>query len=114
MATLKAYDRRLDAAASVLGARTGARLARVTLPIIMPGIVSAFIFAFGTSFDDLTLSLFVSGGLFTTLPKQMWDDALLKVSPSLAAVSVLLFLGVLAVMALSYSARTLVAKRRLA
>jgi len=114
MATLKSYDRRLDAAASVLGARTGARLTRVTLPIIMPGIVSAFIFAFGTSFDDLTLSLFVSGGLFTTLPKQMWDDALLKVSPSLAAVSVLLFLGVVAVMALSYAARAMLAKRRFA
>nr|WP_283254349.1 ABC transporter permease [Ramlibacter paludis] len=114
MATLKSYDRRLDAAASVLGARTGARLTRVTLPIIMPGIVSAFIFAFGTSFDDLTLSLFVSGGLFTTLPKQMWDDALLKVSPSLAAVSVLLFVGVLAVMALSFGARALLTKRRFA
>lgn len=111
-ATLKSYDRRLDAAASVLGARTGARLTRVTLPIIMPGVVSAFIFAFGTSFDDLTLSLFVSGGLFTTLPKQMWDDALLKVSPALAAVSVLLFGGVLLVMALSYTARHLIAKRR--
>lgn len=111
-ATLKSYDRRLDAAASVLGARTGARLTRVTLPIIMPGIVSAFIFAFGTSFDDLTLSLFVSGGLFTTLPKQMWDDALLKVSPSLAAVSVLLFAGVLAAVFLSYGARAVMAKRR--
>ncbi len=113
-ATLKSYDRRLDAAASVLGARTASRLGRVTLPIIMPGIVSAFIFAFGTSFDDLTLSLFVSGGLFTTLPKQMWDDALLKVSPSLAAVSVLLFAGVLVVMALSYGARAFLAKKRFA
>lgn len=113
-ATLKSYDRRLDDAASVLGARTPARLGRVTLPIIMPGLVSAFIFAFGTSFDDLTLSLFVSGGLFTTLPKQMWDDALLKVSPSLAAVSVLLFVGVVVLMALTYGARAGLAKRRFA
>lgn len=113
-ATLKSYDRRLDAAAAVLGARTGARLGRVTLPIIMPGVVSALIFAFATSFDDLTLSLFVSGGLFTTLPKQMWDDALLKVSPSLAAVSVLLFAGVLLVMAAAYLARAGLARRRFA
>jgi len=113
-ATLKSYDRRLDAAASVLGARTASRLSRVTLPIIMPGIVSAVIFAFATSFDDLTLSLFVSGGLFTTLPKQMWDDALLKVSPSLAAVSVLLFAGVLVVMGAAYLARATMRKRRFA
>jgi putative spermidine/putrescine transport system permease protein len=113
-ATLKSYDRRLDAAAAVLGARTGSRLVRVTLPIIMPGLISAFIFAFGTSFDDLTLSLFVSGGLFTTLPKQMWDDALLKVSPTLAAVSVLLFAGVLMVFALTHVGRKAVARRRFA
>lgn len=113
-ATLKSYDRRLDAAASVLGAGTTARLSKVTLPIIMPGIISALIFAFATSFDDLTLSLFVSGGLFTTLPKQMWDDALLKVSPSLAAVSVLLFVGVLLAMAAAYLARVVMNKRRFA
>ncbi|MFV0678152.1 ABC transporter permease subunit [Variovorax sp. tm] len=113
-ATLKSYDRRLDAAAAVLGARTASRLSRVTLPIIMPGIVSAVIFAFATSFDDLTLSLFVSGGLFTTLPKQMWDDALLKVSPSLAAVSVLLFVGVLVVMGAASVARAAMRKRRFA
>ncbi|PUA19092.1 ABC transporter permease subunit [Glaciimonas sp. PCH181] len=113
-ATLKSYDRRLDAAASILGARTSTRLRMVTLPIIMPGVVSAFIFAFVTSFDDLTLSLFVSGGLFTTLPKQMWDDALLKVSPSLAAVSVLLFAGVLFLMAATYLVRNRLAKRRFA
>jgi putative spermidine/putrescine transport system permease protein len=43
-----------------------------------------------TSFDELTIALFVTGGLTTTLPKQMWDDALLKVSPILAAVSTVL------------------------
>jgi putative spermidine/putrescine transport system permease protein len=38
------------------------------------------------------VALFVTGGLFGTLPKQMWDDALLKVSPTLAAVSVVLLI----------------------
>ncbi|MGO4330252.1 ABC transporter permease subunit [Cupriavidus sp. 2TAF22] len=104
-ASLRSYDRRLDDAASILGANTLTRLRRITLPIIAPGVLSAFIFAFVTSFDDLTLALFVSGGLFTTLPKQMWDDALLKVSPSLAAVSVLLFGAVLAIIAVSYLLR---------
>jgi putative spermidine/putrescine transport system permease protein len=112
-ATLKSYDRRLDDAASVLGARTSARFSAITLPIIMPGVMSALIFAFVTSFDDLTLSLFVSGGLFTTLPKQMWDDALLKVSPSLAAVSVLLFAAVLTLMAISLFIQGRMSKRRL-
>ena len=37
-------------------------------------------------------ALFVTGGEVTTLPKQMWDDALLRVSPTLAAVATLLLL----------------------
>ena len=47
-------------------------------------------FAFIISFDELTISLFVTGGEVTTLPKQMWDDALMRVSPVLAAVATLL------------------------
>ena len=56
--------------------------------------MAAFLFAFVTSFDELTIALFVTGGLTTTLPKQMWDDALLKVSPTLAAVSTVLIVFV--------------------
>ena len=51
------------------------------------GLLAAFLFAFVTSFDDLTVSLFVSGGSSATLPKQMWNDLLLQVNPTLAAVS---------------------------
>lgn len=109
-AALRSYDRRLDNAASISGASVLTRLRLITLPIIAPGILSAFIFAFVTSFDDLTLALFVSGGMFTTLPKQMWDDALLKVSPTLAAVSVLLFLAILLMIAVSYLLRRRSAK----
>ena len=43
---------------------------------------------------ELTIALFVTGGLTTTLLKQMWDDALLKVTPTLAAVSTVLIVFV--------------------
>ncbi|MBB4424910.1 putative spermidine/putrescine transport system permease protein [Bradyrhizobium sp. CIR48] len=90
MAVLRHHDWRLEQAASTMGARRVATLRRVTLPLIRNGLVAAYLFAFVTSFDELTVALFVTGGLFGTLPKQMWDDALLKVSPTLAAVSVVL------------------------
>jgi len=90
MAVLKNYDERLDQAASSLGASRVRTLYHVTLPLIRGGLVAAFLFAFVTSFDELTIALFVTGGLTTTLPKQMWDDALLKVTPTLAAVSTVL------------------------
>ena len=94
MAVLKNYDERLDQAAWSLGANRTRTLYHVTFPLIRGGLVAAFLFAFVTSFDELTIALFVTGGLTTTLPKQMWDDALLKVSPTLAAVSTVLIVFV--------------------
>ncbi len=92
LAVVKGYDQRLDMAAWTLGANRRQTLTRVTLPIIRSGMIAAFMFAFIISFDELTIALFVTGGEVTTLPKQMWDDALMRVSPSLAAVATLLLL----------------------
>ncbi len=90
MAVIKGYDTRLDHAAWTLGATRAKTFWYVTLPVLKSGMIAAFMFAFITSFDELTISLFLTGGEFTTLPKLMWDDALLKVSPTLAAVATLL------------------------
>lgn len=90
MAVLKNYDQRYDNAAWSLGANRWRTLRHVTLPLLKGGLLAAFLFAFVTSFDELTLSLFVSGGMQATLPKQMWDSAILQVNPLLAAVSTLL------------------------
>ena len=94
MAVLKNYDERYDLAAWSLGATKVQALRRVTLPIIRGGLFSGFLFAFITSFDELTIALFATGGLTTTLPKQMWDDAILRVTPTLAAASTLLLVFV--------------------
>lgn len=87
MAVLKTYDSRLDLAAATLGATDVQTLRRITLPLLRPGIVSAFLFSFIVSLDELPIALFITGGLSATIPKQMWDEAVLKISPSLAAVS---------------------------
>lgn len=92
MAIIKNYDIRLDHAAWTLGATKARTLWHITMPIIRGGLIAAFMFAFIISFDELTIALFVTGGEFTTLPKQMWDDAILRVSPTLAAVATLLLL----------------------
>lgn len=88
LAVLKGYDWRLDEAAATLGARRLSILRRVTLPVIKGGLIAAFLFAFIWSFEELTVAIFVGGGLKTTLPKAMWDDMLLQVNPTVAAVSV--------------------------
>jgi putative spermidine/putrescine transport system permease protein len=94
MAVLKNYDYRLNQAAASLGASPPRVLWHITIPLIRSGLIAAFLFAFVTSFDELTIALFVSAGAATTLPKQMWDDAILKVSPTLAAISTLLLVFV--------------------
>jgi putative spermidine/putrescine transport system permease protein len=58
------------------------------MPLIKSGLFAAFIFAFLSSFEELTVALFIGGGLKSTLPKQMWDDVTLQVTPTLAAASV--------------------------
>lgn len=87
VATFRTYDFRLDQAAYTLGADRRRTFLRVTLPILASGFAAAFIFAFVHSFEELTVAMFLGGGLKSTLPKQMWDDVLLQVSPTLAAAS---------------------------
>jgi putative spermidine/putrescine transport system permease protein len=101
MAVLKTYDDRLDQAAWSLGASKWKALTEITVPQIKGGMVAAFLFAFITSFDELTISLFITGGSTSTLPRQMWNDLLLQVNPTLAAVStvVLVFVTVFIVLA---------------
>lgn len=92
MAVLRNYDTRLDLAAQSLGASPWATLRFVTFPILGAGLMSSFLFAFATSFDELTIALFASGGLNATLPKQFWDEVTLQISPVIAAVSTCLFI----------------------
>lgn len=96
MAVLRNYDTRLDLAAQSLGAGPWATLRFVTFPILGAGLMSSFLFAFATSFDELTIALFASGGLNATLPKQFWDEVTLQISPVIAAVSTCLFIFIAA------------------
>jgi len=100
-AVLKTYDQRLDQAAATLGANRVRTLTGVTIPLVKGGLVAAFLFAFITSFDELTIAIFVSGGIKTTLPKQMWDDMILQLNPTLAAVSVVVLVVVTAMLLLA-------------
>jgi len=101
MAVLATYDDRLDQAAATLGASRWQTLRRVTLPVIKAGLASAFLFAFVTSFDDLTIALFVTGGAVSTLPRQLWSDLLLQINPTLAAVSTLVLVFMIALLVIN-------------
>ncbi|MER9770154.1 ABC transporter permease subunit [Mesorhizobium sp. M0189] len=91
-ATLANFDRRLERAALSMRANPMQTLARVTLPLIMPGIIGGAVFAFIHSFDEVVISSLVSGLSIRTLPLKMWENMRHQIDPTIAAVSSLLVL----------------------
>jgi ABC-type spermidine/putrescine transport system permease subunit I len=105
MAVLKNYNERLDQAAWSLGANKLQTLRHITFPLILPGLIAAYLFAFVISLDELTIALFVSGGQTPTLPKQMWVDAIFKVNPMVTAVSTVVLVFVTSLILVAEVAR---------
>lgn len=89
-ATLQGFDQNLVRAAASLGANPLSAFLRVTLPIIAPGIVSGGLFAFGTSFDEVVVTLFLASPSQTTLPRQMFAGIRENISPAIAAAATIL------------------------
>jgi putative spermidine/putrescine transport system permease protein len=100
LATFKGHNWKLDAAASTLGAGRLRTFWHVTLPLVASGLAVGFVTGFLQSFEELTVAIFVGGGIKTTLPKQMWDGILLQVSPIIAAASVVVLIVVIAMFAI--------------
>lgn len=87
-AGLRDFDRGLEQAAEGLGASRTRTLLRITLPLLRPSLVSAGLLAFISSFDELVVALFLAGPNMT-LPKKMFDNILMEIDPTIAAVSVM-------------------------
>jgi putative spermidine/putrescine transport system permease protein len=71
--SLRNLDRRLELAAESLGARPARVLFTVTLPLLVPGLVSGWLFAAILSFNEFTASLFVTSQRTQTLPVAMYN-----------------------------------------
>jgi len=99
MAGLRDFDRGLEQAAEGLGASRWRTLTRITLPLLRPSLVSAGLLAFISSFDELVVALFLAGANMT-LPKKMFDNILMEIDPTIAAVSVIQILLVSLVLVL--------------
>lgn len=106
-AVLRRFDRSLEQAAASLGASATRTLFSITLPLVWPGVASAFIFAFLAAFDDLIIAIFMSAPGATTLPMLMWTDIHFNITPRIAAVGVLFLLVTVAAVALASIGRRL-------
>ena len=86
-ATLSGFDDSITRAASSLGSNPSNTFFKITMPLILPGIISGALFAFVTSFDEVVVILFVGGPSQTTIPVQMWIGLREQLSPTIMAVA---------------------------
>ena len=89
-ATLVGFDHSLTRAALNLGAPPVTVFREVTLPLILPGVISGALFAFVTSFDEVVVVLFVAAYDQQTIPRQMWNGIREQISPTILAVATIL------------------------
>lgn len=90
MAAFTGLDRSAEQAAMTLGASHWTVFRRVTAPMILPGITGGWLLAFINSFDELTMSIFVTSPQTVTLPVRMYMYATESIDPMMAAVSALM------------------------
>jgi putative spermidine/putrescine transport system permease protein len=80
-------DPQIEHAATSLGASWLSTFRRVTLPMILPGVVSGWVLAFITSFDEVTMTVFIASPRTTTLPVRLFLYIQDNIDPLVAAVS---------------------------
>jgi putative spermidine/putrescine transport system permease protein len=90
VAALVGFDRSAEQAALSLGASQTQMFIRVTLPMILPGVTGGWLLAFINSFDEVTMSIFVTSPSTITLPVRMYMYATESIDPLMAAVSALM------------------------
>lgn len=84
------FDENLERASAICGANRLQTFLRVTLPVISPGAMTGFMFAFVVSFDEVVVSLFISSPQLQTLPVKMYSSVLRDVDPTIAAAATLI------------------------
>jgi putrescine transport system permease protein len=107
------FDDSLEEAAMDLGARPAKVFWRITLPLIMPAVISGWLLAFTLSWDDVVISQFVAGPSSTTLPMVIFSKVRLGVSPAVNALATIMVLIVATGVMLSAIVMQRQEKRRL-
>jgi putative spermidine/putrescine transport system permease protein len=89
-ARLQGMDSRLTGVAASLGATPVSAFRRVTLPLVLPGILSGAVLAFVTSLDEVVIALFLQAPGAITLPVQMFNSVTVQIDPTISAASSLM------------------------
>jgi spermidine/putrescine transport system permease protein len=93
-ARLHGFDRTLEEAAMDLGANEATTFRRVTLPLILPGVLSGAMLAFTLSLDDFIITFFTAGPGSSTLPLLVYGMVKTHITPEINALSTVWVLSV--------------------
>jgi len=96
---LDGLDPQLEEAARDLGASARQAFFRVTLPLIMPGVIGGALLVFTLSFDDFVIAFFVTGPGASTLPIEIYSMVKRGVTPEINALATLILFGSIALIA---------------
>lgn len=105
-ARLADFDRTLEEAAADLGADEWQTFKRITLPLLMPGIIGGALMAFTLSLDDYLITAFTKGIREQTMPLYIYSLVRRGVTPEINALSTTLLLGSIALVGLSLTAQS--------
>jgi spermidine/putrescine transport system permease protein len=100
-ARLHGFDRSVEEAAMDLGANEFATFWRVTLPLILPGVLSGALLAFTLSLDDFIITFFTAGPGSSTLPLLVYGMVKTHITPEINALSTIWVLSVFLLLAMS-------------
>lgn len=105
-ARLADFNRTLEEAAQDLGADEWQTFKRITLPLLMPGIIGGALLAFTLSLDDYLITVFTKGTLEQTMPLYIYSLVRRGVTPEINALSSVLLLGSIGLVAMSLTAQS--------
>ncbi|MCK1396990.1 ABC transporter permease [Bradyrhizobium sp. 4] len=89
-AGIENLDERLEKVAIIMGATQWRVFRQVVLPQLVPSLISAGLFAFLMSFDEVVIAWFVTGPSTLTLPVKMYSSIKWEIEPVLAAIATIL------------------------
>jgi mannopine transport system permease protein len=104
-ASLTTFDVDIELAALNCGASRLRAFFEVVLPNIAPGVISAGVFSFLTSFDEATVAIFIAGAHQQTLPSKLFEDINSTLTPIIPAVSATMVVVSLTLMGLLVAVR---------
>ncbi|MGA0614271.1 ABC transporter permease [Paracoccus sp. KR1-242] len=100
LAATTGMDRSLEMAALSMGASTWTMFRRVTLPLILPGVISGWALSFIQSFDEVTMTVFLAAPGTETLPVRMFLYVQDNIDPLVTSVSAVVIALTMAVLIL--------------